>query len=167
MIFLTVGTQLPFDRLARSVDQWAAARGRSDIFGQIADPGPGPESYRPQHFEWTAFIGPDEFQRRFETADCVVAHAGMGTIISALSLGKPVLIMPRRAALREQRNDHQIATAKRFGDKHGVFVASEEAEMPAALDALVEAAGALKMSPMSTEAADKLAAALREKILSL
>lgn len=35
MIFVTVGTQVQFDRLIRTVDEWAGARARSDIFAQI------------------------------------------------------------------------------------------------------------------------------------
>ena len=56
MIFLTVGTQLPFDRLVAAVDDWCAARGESDVFGQICDP--GPDGYRPKHFEWVADLDP-------------------------------------------------------------------------------------------------------------
>ena len=45
MIFVTVGTQLPFDRLVRAVDAWAAEHPQVDVFGQI-----GPASFRPKHF---------------------------------------------------------------------------------------------------------------------
>lgn len=124
MIFLTVGTQLPFDRLTRAVDDWCAANPSAHVIGQIADP--GSEGFRPQHFEWQSFIEPAEFDRRFDEADLIVAHAGMGSIITALTRAKPVLIMPRRANLREHRNDHQLATADRFADRPGVHVAHDE-----------------------------------------
>ena len=36
MIFLTIGSHEPFDRLVRYVDEWCAERGRDDaVFGQI------------------------------------------------------------------------------------------------------------------------------------
>jgi UDP-N-acetylglucosamine transferase subunit ALG13 len=35
----------------------------------------------------------------------------MGTILSAAELGKPVILMPRRAKFGEHRNDHQQDTA--------------------------------------------------------
>ena len=86
MIFVTVGVQLPFDRLVRAVDTWAGERMRADVFAQI-----GPSQYRPQHIEFRAFVEPPEFRRLVEGADAVVAHAGMGSIITALELAKPLI----------------------------------------------------------------------------
>ena len=111
MILVTVGAQMPFDRLVRTVDDWAGRAGRSDVFAQI-----GHTRWRPRHLQWTAFIEPDEFRARAREAAVLVAHAGTGSILTALELGRPILVMPRRADLRETRNDHQIATATRFRD---------------------------------------------------
>ncbi len=58
-----------------------------------------------------------------QAATAIVAHAGMGTILTALEMGKPLLVMPRRAALGEHRNDHQLATASRFAELGRVKVA--------------------------------------------
>ncbi|MEL6999526.1 MAG: glycosyltransferase [Pseudomonadota bacterium] len=135
MIFFTVGTQLPFDRLTQALDVWAADNPDHKIIGQISDP--GPEGYKPRHFAWTEHFDPASFQARFETATHIVAHAGMGTIISALSAGKPLLIMPRRAELGEQRNDHQLATARRFGEKPGIRVVEEAGEVASCMDELL------------------------------
>ena len=44
--------------------------------------------------------------------------------------------MPRRAALGEQRNDHQLATARRFRDRSGVLVAEDEHHLAQQLDGL-------------------------------
>ena len=41
----------------------------------------------------------------------VIAHDEMGSIITALEMGKPIVVMPRRAELGEHRNDHQVAAA--------------------------------------------------------
>ncbi|MEM8698303.1 MAG: glycosyltransferase [Pseudomonadota bacterium] len=159
MIFLTVGTQLPFDRLVTAVDDWAGATGQQ-VFGQISDL--GPENYRPRHIEWVARLAPEEFEARYEAAPAVVAHAGMGTIIGALTRGKPLLIMPRRADLGEQRNDHQIATADRFGTRPGIAVANEAEDVAPALDALGQKATAPSLGP---SAEDTLIAAIRSTIL--
>ena len=35
MIFVTVGTDGPFDRLISTVDQWAGENGRSDVVAQV------------------------------------------------------------------------------------------------------------------------------------
>jgi UDP-N-acetylglucosamine transferase subunit ALG13 len=174
VIFLTVGTQLPFDRLVAAVDAWVAGRagGQAEVFGQISDPGSA--GYRPRHFEWVADLDPAEFEARFRAATHVVAHAGMGTIIGALGQGKPLLVMPRRAHLGEQRNDHQFATVQRLGTRPGIaraglFAAFEAEEVPERIDALLacgaadtEAGGA---APISRFAETRLTDAIRAVIL--
>jgi UDP-N-acetylglucosamine transferase subunit ALG13 len=132
MILVTVGSQAPFDRLIRAVDQWAKLRDRSDVFAQIAE-----TSYIPKHIDFTAFVGPSEFKSLARQADIIVAHAGMGSIISALELGKPIVVMPRRGHLRETRNDHQVAAAKQFGNQGRVIVAQDEVEIPKKIDIAV------------------------------
>ena len=131
MIFVTVGTQLPFDRLVAAIDTWAGSGSSVPVFAQI-----GPSRLRPRNIEFAQFITPAECAQRMEEADAIVGHAGMGTILTALELGTPVLVMPRRAALGEHRNDHQLATANRFSDLGKINVAFDEAELPAALDDL-------------------------------
>lgn len=128
-MFVTVGAQMPFDRMVRAVDEWAAARGRGDVLAQI-----GPTDWRPSHIRWMGFMDPADFRRTVENARVVVAHAGMGSIITALELGKPILVMPRRGDLRETRNDHQVATAKRFLEQGRVAVAFDEEELSQRLD---------------------------------
>ena len=131
MIFATVGTQLPFDRLVGVVDRWAATRGDADVFAQV-----GPSGLRPRAIAWERFVSPAECRERMRAADAIVAHAGMGTILTALELGTPIVVMPRRAALGEHRNDHQLATARRFAEQGSIAVAFDEAELHARLDAL-------------------------------
>lgn len=124
LIFITVGGQVSFDRLIRGVDMWAQEAGRDDLFAQIGD-----GEYAPRHIEWTRFLSPAEFRTRAQAASAIVAHAGMGTILTALELGKPILVFPRRAQFREHRNDHQLASARRFGDLGYVLVAWEPEEL--------------------------------------
>lgn len=44
-------------------------------------------------------------------ADVVVAHAGVGTVLAALAIGKCPIVVPRRYALGEHVDDHQIQLA--------------------------------------------------------
>jgi UDP-N-acetylglucosamine transferase subunit ALG13 len=133
VIFVTVGHQMPFDRMVQAVDAWAGARGRSDVFAQV-----GETEFRPRHLEFAAKVDPAEFRRRMSEADAVVAHAGMGTILTALELGTPILVMPRLGRLMETRNDHQVATAERFRALGRVVVAMDEKELPGAMDRLTD-----------------------------
>jgi UDP-N-acetylglucosamine transferase subunit ALG13 len=131
MIFVTVGTDLPFDRLVRVIDDWAGSTGRQDVFAQI-----GATRWTPAHLQYSHFLPPDEFTQRFAEARVIVAHAGMGTILSALRWEKPILVMPRRASLGEQRNEHQLATARRLSTIGKVDVAMDESELRQRLQAL-------------------------------
>lgn len=124
MIFVTVGSADPFDRLIRAVDQWAGSRGKSDIFAQI-----GKSRYEPQYIEAVRFLSPTEFRDRVRAARLVVAHAGMGSIITAMEIGTPIIVMPKWARLGEHRNDHQVATARRFGQKQGIIEAKDEQDL--------------------------------------
>ncbi len=124
VIFVSVGSQAPFDRLIRAVDEWARERGRTDVFAQIAE-----GAYSPKHVEFTRFVDPAEFKRLTREARLIVAHAGMGSIISALELGKPIVVMPRQGSLRETRNDHQVPAARHFGEQGYVIVAADEHEI--------------------------------------
>ena len=122
---------MPFDRMVRCVDDWAAAQGRRDVVAQI-----GPTRWRPRSIEWTEFLSPTRFLEHVKRANVIVAHAGMGSILTALQFGKPIVIMPRRGDLAETRNDHQVATARRFADRPGIAVAMDETELPGMLDRL-------------------------------
>jgi UDP-N-acetylglucosamine transferase subunit ALG13 len=145
VIFVTVGAQMPFDRLVKAVDQWARNRGRDDIFAQI-----GPTDYCPSSIQWTQFLDPGEFKRRFEAARVIVAHAGTGSIITALQLGKPIIVMPRRASLRETRNDHQVATARQFRRFGSVVVAWDEKELMARLEDIDDLDGQQAVGPYAS-----------------
>ncbi len=133
MILVTAGTQLPFDRLIRAVDEWAARNGRTDVFAQI-----GPEGKEPQNIRWKRTIPPQEFRQLFEEADCIVAHAGIGTILAALELAKPIIVVPRQAALNEHRTNHQMATAQRFSEMGLVKVVYDETDLPGALESAAD-----------------------------
>jgi UDP-N-acetylglucosamine transferase subunit ALG13 len=132
MIFLTVGTQFPFDRLVRAVDE-LFERGvlRERVFAQI-----GNGTYRPRNFEAVASLDKSAFDRMFETSSAIIGHAGMGVITMALDNGKPLLAMPRRKKYGEHVNDHQVGLAARFEALGHMLVARDEQELPAKLEQL-------------------------------
>lgn len=142
MIFMTVGDQIPFDRLTRAIDAWAGRADRDDVFAQI-----GESDYQAQHIRTVVRLSPPEFERKMIEADLIVGHAGTGTILKAMSLGKPVLVMPRREKFRETRNDHQFATAKFFG-KRGVTVAWDESELAHRLELMDQFCAAPESGPL-------------------
>ncbi|MCQ1951078.1 hypothetical protein NNX28_14235 [Arthrobacter sp. zg-Y859] len=49
----------------------------------------------------------DEFMKAAEDADVVVTHAGVGTVLQLLELGKSPVVVPREKARSEHVDDHQ------------------------------------------------------------
>ncbi|WP_348700007.1 glycosyltransferase [Duganella fentianensis] len=147
MIFVTVGSQMAFDRLIRAVDRWAGTTpGVPHVLAQI-----GPSTLVPTHVESRQALSPAEFNAAVARADVIVAHAGMGSVLTAMELGKPLVLMPRRGDLQETRNDHQVATAKWLSKRAGIYVAMDEHDLPTALaDALASAQGTATIAPYAT-----------------
>ena len=129
MIFVTVGTQLPFDRMVSAVDAWGRDNPAVPIFAQTGD-----TDLSALTIEHKKFVPPSEANRLILESELIVAHAGMGSILTALRYEKPILIMPRRAALGEHRNEHQVATARWLESRSGIFVAWDEHELRDKLD---------------------------------
>jgi UDP-N-acetylglucosamine transferase subunit ALG13 len=155
VIFVTVGTQLPFDRLVKAVDDWAAVNAEAAGFAQI-----GRSAYKPAHMDWVEYLPADMFRRRLEAASLVVSHAGVGNLLLALQARKPILMMPRRSQLNETRNDHQLATAKWLRQMPGVTVVDDTDELVATLRR-----GEWKVpGAVRAEASPELLAAVREFI---
>jgi len=123
MIFVVTGTQLPFDRLIRMLDE-IAPQLDEEIVAQVNGSG-----YLPRHINTIDMLPPDEFDRLFSSARLIVAHAGIGTIITAMQQQKPVIIFPRIAALGEHRNEHQLATAEKMKEAGWVYVANTKEEL--------------------------------------
>ncbi|WP_234397791.1 glycosyltransferase [Sneathiella glossodoripedis] len=158
---MTVGHELGFDRLIRAVDIWSQSQD-VQVFGQLAEL--TPESYRPQNFDYVDYLGPTEYQKKFDQAELIISHAGMGTIITAQTTGKPLLIMPRRGQLKETRNDHQVATARKFCGKSGIFVADDETVFPNVIKVALEAVHTADRPSASEFAEPALLDALRHFI---
>lgn len=127
MIFCTVGTQAPFDRFLKIIDEIAADLDEKIVAQAYKS------QYEAKHIEVVDFLPPDKFQELFSSARMIVAHAGMGTIISAMTQQKPIIVFPRIAKLGEHRNEHQLATAEKMKELGYVYVANDADELKALL----------------------------------
>jgi UDP-N-acetylglucosamine transferase subunit ALG13 len=119
MIFLTVGTQFPFDRLVKAVDE-AVERGfiKDEIYAQI-----GKSHYKPRNFDYVELLQKEQFDDYVRNSTYLISHAGMGIITIALEYNRPLLVMPRCKKHNEVVNDHQVAIAKKFEECGYVLVA--------------------------------------------
>lgn len=125
MIFITVGSMLPFDRFITAMDDWAERHPEEQVFAQI-----GGGAYVPR-MPHARMLTPGEFANHVTNAKLIVAHAGMGSVIMGAEAGKPVVLFPRRAALQEHTTDHQLHTVGWLKDRPGIFVAMDESEIDA------------------------------------
>jgi len=131
-VFVSVGSMMPFDRLTRAMDEWAAAHPDVPVEIQI-----GKGDYEPRHARWVRKLPLSDYQARVEACALFVAHCGMGSIISAIEAGKPILMLPRLADQGEHNTDHQLATAKHVGSRPGLHVAADEDDLKRRATALL------------------------------
>lgn len=124
MIFVTVGTQLPFDRLIRAVDEIAPHLNGERIIAQTNG-----GKYVAKNLECRKYFAAVEFNTLISRSRLIISHAGTGSIISAMTHEKPIIIMPRHASLGEHRNDHQLATARKMDELNFVTVAYDEQQL--------------------------------------
>jgi len=108
MIYVTVGSGIggqEFDRLIKKVDD-IASHFEEEFIVQL-----GASKYIPQNIKWFDYVPYEESLEYFRKARLVIGHCGSGTIINALSFGKPLIVIPRLVKFNEHSDDHQLEMA--------------------------------------------------------
>lgn len=134
MIFVTVGMHHQgFDRLIKGMDQAAQAL-TEPVIMQI-----GSSEYQPLHAaDWFRFADQEQILELCAQARIIIGHAGAGTIITALRLPKPLIIVPRRPQYQEIIDNHQFELITALAQMKKV-VAVEDPTDSALLDAISSA----------------------------
>ena len=145
MILLTVGTQLPFERLAKRFDEWCRHEEEVSVVAQL-----GESTYSASHFKSVEALGPSAFSEVLQSTSHMVAHAGIGSILTARRSGIPILIVPRLEELMEVRSDHQVATANVLRGRPGIVVCDDMANFDECMDQLL----AMERGPATMNTAD-------------
>jgi len=113
MIFVTVGTtRFPFDRLLRAIEELGDDE---EIVAQY-----GSSRVRPQNATCIAVMSYQDIVAHMQRARVVLSHAGVGSILTAALVGKRPLVVPRRAALAEAVDDHQLEIANALHERGSV-----------------------------------------------
>jgi UDP-N-acetylglucosamine transferase subunit ALG13 len=118
---------MPFDRLVKHVDEWAL-NSKTAGTAQI-----GNSAYVTRALVSVPSFLPDEFRAKVAACDVLIGHAGMGTVLTGLEFGKPMILFPRLMHLKETRNDHQVATLKWLQKRIGIYPAFSEVELDSIL----------------------------------
>lgn len=107
MIYVTVGTMfLDFPRLILRADEIAAETGER-VLVQI-----GLGKTLPEHCEYFDFKPRDEVLALQREARVIVSHAGIGSVLDALTAKRPLVVVPRLRRFNEHMTDHQMDVAE-------------------------------------------------------
>jgi len=127
VIFVTVGTnEAPFDRLVSGVSGLAE---REEVVVQH-----GASDVRPEGVTCIGFLPFDELVELVRRARVVVTHAGVGSIMVALSQGKRPIVVPRLSRFGEAVDDHQVPFARRLAERGLVVVVEDPSLLPSTID---------------------------------
>ena len=96
-----VGThEQQFDRLVQVLDELDTQEERIVQFGY--------STYKPAHCQAYQFLPFEEVRKYMTEASVVITHAGTGSVMFALSLGKRPIVAPRYQKYGEHVDDHQL-----------------------------------------------------------
>jgi UDP-N-acetylglucosamine transferase subunit ALG13 len=155
MILVTVGNHIePFDRLVKGMDELAEQIDEEVVIQT------GHCSYEPRYARHFQFTSGKEMQELTQAARVQVSHAGSGSILTALRMGKPLVVVPRRLKYHEHIDDHQLQLAHAV-EKQGKLVAVHEVSPDTLLAAIEKAAQQEQVGQADAPEMERLIGALR------
>jgi len=105
-VLVTLGTSpFPFTRLVRRLA--AVLPAQADVIWQV---GSTPVGRLPGRVLTT--LGHDDLVAEMHAADVVVCHAGVGSALTALAMGRIPVLVPRRLGEGEHVDEHQLQIAR-------------------------------------------------------
>lgn len=114
MVFVVLGSQkFQFNRLLEEVDKLVD----QGIITEEIETQVGASTYKPRNYNAVDFYSREDFRNLLKKSNIVITHGGSSSIISAISLGKKVIAVPRLAKFGEHVDDHQEQLIQAFTDK--------------------------------------------------
>jgi len=89
----------------------------------------GSSNFKPQFFRYKKYVDFDEMVKLIKKSDIVISHAGIGSTLLCLSLGKTPILFPRNVAFEEHLDNHQIDFARKMDTLGKVLVAYTKEEL--------------------------------------
>jgi UDP-N-acetylglucosamine transferase subunit ALG13 len=127
LVYVTLGTdEHPFPRLLSLLESLG---GKTDL---VIQHGHTPVSGQLEA-EWLRFVDYQTQGRLIESADAVISHAGVGSIMTVLAAGRRPIVVPRRREFGEHVDDHQLQIAREFGERGFVALCESSESLLAAL----------------------------------
>lgn len=110
MVLVTLGTQK--EQFKRLLDYIENSEISDEIIVQA-----GYTSYKSKKMKIFDFIPYEEMEKYIKKADYIITHAGTGSILMPLKLGKKVIACARLSKYGEHVDDHQLQIIDVFRDE--------------------------------------------------
>lgn len=117
MIFVTLGTH--YHPFPRALDVVAPLAVDADIIVQHGHTPPRPSLVG---WQWMEFLPYERIADLMREAEVVVAHAGVGSLFTALGVGKRPVVLPRLRRLGEHVDDHQLMIGKKLAEDDTILL---------------------------------------------
>jgi beta-1,4-N-acetylglucosaminyltransferase len=127
MILVVVGQTRGFPRLVKKMDEIAGGIDEKVIM-QI-----GYTRYYPKNSEFFYFENYSKMEELNREARIVVSHAGVGSILTAIKQGTPIIIMPRLKKYGEAIDDHQLEISEALSGDSRIIVVHDANELERSL----------------------------------
>ena len=123
-VVVSLGThEFPFPTLVERLCE-ELPKGVDDLtwqLGSTRDPGDLPGTVVSQ-------LPSQDLKEAIRAADVLIGHCGVGLALTALTVGKVPVMVPRRRRRREHTDDHQVELAREL-DRRGLAVVTEAGEL--------------------------------------
>lgn len=130
MILVTLGTQdKSFLRLLSMLEECLHEIGNTqEVIVQA-----GYTSFQSETMQVFDYIDMQKYDELLAQCDILITHGGVGTIVTALKMGKKIIASPRLAEFGEHHNDHQREIIDSFCEKGYILACTNKEEMKRAL----------------------------------
>ncbi len=123
MILVILGTQdKKFIRLLEEIDNLIE---RKVIKEKVIVQAGYSSSYKSNNMEILNLISKIDFENLIKTANLIITHGGVGSILTGLKYNKKIIAVPRLKKYREHVNDHQLQIVNNFS-KEGYIIGVDD-----------------------------------------
>jgi len=118
MIYVALGThERPFYRLVKEIERLIKEKKIKEKFIiQL-----GFTDYFVNGAECYKYLKVNDLEKYVNKCSVMITHGGLGSIMSGIEAGKPVIAVPRRKMFNEHTDDHQLQIVKE-AKKYGVVI---------------------------------------------
>lgn len=133
MIFVILGgvVEYDFSRILKILDElvFELDLKKTDVIAQI-----GHSKYEPTNYDWFRFVDGDEFNNYIESADVIITHGGVGSILKSMNCHKKIIVFPRLYKFKEHLDNHQTEISRKLFDEGYVLYAENKEELRKSLN---------------------------------